>query len=230
MAPRDMKKPQSNSRVRPTIIPNLHLEFQAELALIASILLCHFFLLLASEAPYWKNGIVATTESYVDAPILMSMVLALMYTFSIPKLVSKVVIYTNADIIDLLLILGGSPDFIVKEILRSFLKLMTKVAIKALAYEIAIYAVLVMSISSFWHFVAVDFPRVVVFTLISLVFFPGLSLIMLRHDCLNYLRSLNRNISTQSNRPNPAWLGITAFVAAAVNRFRGFFRCDENGR
>jgi hypothetical protein len=91
--------------------------------------------LLASEAPYWKNGIAATKESYVDAPILMSMVLALMYTFSIPKLVSKVVIYTNADIIDLLLILGGSPDFIVKEVLRSFLKLMKNVAIKALAYD-----------------------------------------------------------------------------------------------
>jgi hypothetical protein len=230
MAPPDMKNPQSNFRGRPAIIPNIHLEFQAELALIASILLCHFFLLLASEAPYWRSSIAATKESYVDAPIMMSMVLALMYTFSIPKLVSKVVIFTNADIIDLLLILGGSPDFIVKEVLRSFLKLMTDVAIKTVITEAAIYAVLVMSISSFSHFIAVDFPRVIVFTIISLVFFPGLSLIMLRHDCLKYVRSLNRNISIHSNRPNSVGLIITAFVVRAAKRFRGFFRRDENGR
>ena len=224
-----MKKPQSESRGRPTIIPNIHLEFQAELALIASILLSHFFLLLASEAPYWKSGIAATRESYVDAPIVMSMVLALMYTFSIPKLVAKDVIYTNAEIIDLLLILGGSPHFIVKEVLRSFVKLMKDVAIKALITEAAIYAVLVMSISSFSHFVAVDFPRVIVFTIISLLFFPGLSLVMLRRDCLKYVQSLSPRFSIQSNLPRPGWPIITAFVAGAAKRFRGFFHRIKTG-
>jgi hypothetical protein len=99
---------------------------------------------------------------------------------------------------------------------------MKDVAIKVILVEVAVFALLVMTISSFSHFLAVDFPRVIIFTIIALVAFPALSLLMLRLECLNYIRSLNPN-TVQGKRPWPMEIIKITFADNVLTRFRSLF-------
>jgi hypothetical protein len=178
-------------RPRPSTIPSVHLEFTTELALIATILLCHFFLLVLSELPRWKDYVGASKEVAVNVPTIMSLLIAVMYIFSIPRLVSRVIILGNADAITLLHTLGGAKSFIADEMAKAFLQVMKGVAIKALVSEATIYGVLVLGVSSVYHYLVVDFPRVVVLSLASIILFSLFSVFMLRLELYRFIRKIS---------------------------------------
>jgi hypothetical protein len=160
----------------------------AKLALIASILLGNFFGVLAIEGFHWQHKLSDEARLYfVNAPLIMSFILALVYFVSIPALVSNIIISSNKDRIQILRLIGAKRGFIADQIMKMFFNIMIKVSAQSIIIEFVTYSILVMTISSFTDFILVNFPAMIGLTLVSIALFIGLAGLITRYQALRYL-------------------------------------------
>jgi hypothetical protein len=187
------------SRESTLMIPKIDLQHLGELALIASILLSHFFILLSIEAQHFRSELSGVAQIYfVNAPLVMSFILAVTYTISIPVLVSKIIINSNKETIILLISLGAKSNFIASELRSSFVSLMWKVSIKSIIIEFIMYSILIMTISSFTDFIYVNFPRVIALSLASIAIFTGMASLIIYRSGFVFVREVMRSADTRS--------------------------------
>ena len=175
------------------LIPGLHLGFAGETALIASTLLCNFFLTLVAEAHHWQEKLPQSSDiGMISTPILMNFLLAFMYIFVIPLLIARLIIYSNIETIKVFMMLGAKPTRIANIFVTSFNRFMFSVSIKILMTVIIVCFLLSIFDSIFYDYITVRFTSVITLSILSVFVFDVISSLVIRAYCLAFAGSLQR--------------------------------------
>jgi hypothetical protein len=143
-----------------------------EIALVASILLCYFSILSFDQIPsIVKKYIEIDSILLIRTPLVMMIIMSCFYCYIIVRLTTDIFISDNKTNILRVVSVGGSVNFIVKTITRSYLKGLNSVVKKFLIVEALIYAVVIFISSVYTNILEVNLFNVFKYTLISILLF-----------------------------------------------------------